>query len=238
MADDKKGHIFISYSHSDSKAADQIVAALDGAGLRVWLDRREISPGQSFVGAMNQGLADASYLLFLASPTSVASHWVETEWTSALAKRDIVVVPVKVAPCEMPPLMRSLVYIDMSKDAQHGINELLTFLRKEQGQAFTATTSRGTALLLKSASRREIRLVASHCMDEEAFLSFLLDADMSPNSIPGSSLNERMVHLLHRMNKDGLIEHFAEWLEQERRRCVKVQLEKVRGEMQWNMPEA
>lgn len=238
MPDNKKNHIFISYSRSDSKIADAVVAALDAAGLKVWLDRREIQIGQSFVAAMNEGLAEASYLLFLASPASLASHWVETEWTSALAKRDIVVIPLKVAECEMPPILRSLVYVDMSRDLQQGLTELLTFLRREQRPAFTPGTSRGSNLLLKGASRREIRLVANHCMDEQSFLSFLLDADLSPGAIPGSSLGERLVSLLHRMNQEGLIEHFAEWLEQERRRCVKVQLEKVRAEMKWSMPEA
>lgn len=79
------GTIFISYTHQDADAARAIRSALDGAGLKPWLDEREISPGDSFLKCMNDGLTVADYVVVLFSQASLQSHWVEREWMSSLA---------------------------------------------------------------------------------------------------------------------------------------------------------
>ncbi len=56
---------------------------LGGDGqIQVWLDEREIGPGQNIVGRIEEGL-EADFILLILSPDSVDSNWVKEEWTDA-----------------------------------------------------------------------------------------------------------------------------------------------------------
>jgi len=50
--------------------------------IEVWLDEREIAPGENIVGGIAEGL-DSDFILLIPSPDSVDSNWVKEEWTDA-----------------------------------------------------------------------------------------------------------------------------------------------------------
>lgn len=60
--------IFISYRRDSAAIADQVDAALTDAGLRVWMDRRSLSPGDGFFDAINAALNQARVVLALLGP--------------------------------------------------------------------------------------------------------------------------------------------------------------------------
>ena len=239
-----QGQIFISYSQQDSAVADEIATALQDIGLTPWLDREQIQPGQSFIQRINEGLQAASYLLLLASPASLASRSVAREWMSTLARNGTVVIPVKIAPCDLPPLLSDLLAIDLTAGRQRGLSRLIEFFRKELSPAVLpgSTVDEGTrdvppdfVPLLEGATRREIRLVAMGCLDEVRFKSFLHDAALAEGRIGGNSLHERIVNLLHVIGSEGLLRHFTDWLVLECERCVAHQLNVLSGQRRWEI---
>jgi hypothetical protein len=230
--------IFISYAHEDAAVADLVVAALAAINLAPWIDRTQINPGDSFIEKMNQGLTKASYLLLLLSRASVASRWVSREWMAALATAETVILPLLVEDCEIPPLLRDIVYIDL-RQKETGLARLRSFFEKER--AATAATSEISrsgvqGLDLRAVSRRTLRLLALRCMTEANLQAFLFDADLEPGMLQGTSLHERITSLLLRVANDGVLERFADWLALEPTcvRCVSTQLTKIRNEDAWS----
>src|SRR5882672_9870123 len=143
--------VFVSYAQVDDDAADEVVAALDAAGIGAWIDRREIRPGDSFIGRMNDGLAECEYLVVLLSAASLASRYVEMEWMSALASRDKVVIVVLNEPVTVPPILKHLLFIDLSKGRQAGLAELTRALTDERKPVLPVMRSSST--ILEGASR-------------------------------------------------------------------------------------
>jgi TIR domain len=224
--------VFISYSRQDEQVADRIVSNLDGLGLDVWVDRREIQPGDSFLNKMNQGLGSANYILVLFSNASLQSQWVEREWMSGLANHGTTLIPIRLESEAIPPLLKDIVYIDFVQDQQKGLESLKSFFQREFSlvplSPQDVSRRDSIPLLLQEATRRELRLVAQRCVSEDNFMSFLFDEDIDPSAIGGNSLNERLVNLLHFTNTEGILKDFAVWLNRERKRCVENQLKLIR----------
>jgi TIR domain len=227
------GKIFISYSSADSAVAKEIWTDLEGAGLKTWLDKREIRPGDSFLEKMNTGLGEASYLLLLCSRESASSHWVRREWMSALAGRGTVVIPILLDDSEVPPLLKDIVHIDLRPDRKAGIQQIVQFFQAEQ-EEINPFAVRSIEFSLKKASRRQLRLVATRCLDDAGLRSFCFDASLDPGSLGGASVHEKLVSLLHVTALEGLLPQFAQWLESEKKRCVQQQVRELQTESSWN----
>lgn len=125
-------NVFVSYSHRDRVIADRMARSLSGLGVDVWIDQWEIRPGDSLIEKINEGLNDKDILLLLLSSASVASSWVQKELSSALmeelARRKVVVVPVLIETCELPPLIADKKYTDFRVDYEAGLRELMSAL--------------------------------------------------------------------------------------------------------------
>lgn len=230
--------IFISYARSDADVAGEIREALEQAGLRPWLDSVEIAPGDSFVTKINQGLSEASYVLVLLSARSIRSEWVTREWTAALVGRPVL-VPVLLDDVEVPALLRPLLYLDFRVRAA-GRKQLLDFFGAELspvGKGTNGSKPRGELTLdvLRGLSPREIRLVAVGCLSDTGLTAFLIDAELDPGDIEGTSLNQRILSLLHQVRREGLATSFLEWLSLEQPRCFQRQLVKVRSGPRWEV---
>jgi hypothetical protein len=186
---------------------------------------------------MNDGLSDASYLLLLLSESSLASRWVTREWLSALASDKTVVIPILLEDVEVPPLLRDIAYIDF-RERPAGMTNLLSFFQRELKPVDTAESVRDVRAdasqdVLRTLTAREIRLIAVACMTDNALNAFLIDAELDPGEIEGTSLNNRVLSLLHHVRRDGVISSFIEWLFLERARCFAQNLMKVRSQPQW-----
>lgn len=133
-------HIFISYNHHDRYFAERLARDLRDAGFSVWWDQWEIKVGDSIIEKVNQGIHGSAYLAVVLSPHSVRSDWVKREVGSALmnqlsAKRRITVLPLLIADCEIPPLLREIKRAEFRQDYESGLREVLdAVVEQEPGQ--------------------------------------------------------------------------------------------------------
>lgn len=107
---------FISHAHADNALCDRYAAALQQRGVDVWYDRHNIQGGQRLGKEIETQLERRSALVVLLTPASVASYWVDMEVSAFrdLAAHDPsrLLLPVRIADCPVPLLMRGLFWID------------------------------------------------------------------------------------------------------------------------------
>jgi len=121
--------VFISYSSQDGQVARRLFKDLQGRGLRVWFDQREILAGDSVVDRIQEGLRHSDYLLVLISQHSLNSKWVQMELDQAFVRdpdaTELRVIPILLDDSEMPTHLRSIHYVDLAKGYESGLTELL-----------------------------------------------------------------------------------------------------------------
>lgn len=91
--------IFLSYARQDRPVARSFAEALTEEGFSVWWDA-SLHSGETFDEVIEQRLRDASAVVVLWSPRSVASRWVRAEAT--LADRRNKLAPAIIEPCDRP----------------------------------------------------------------------------------------------------------------------------------------
>ncbi|MBI1381652.1 MAG: TIR domain-containing protein [Planctomycetaceae bacterium] len=133
--------IFISYAHADSKAANRVADELRKVELQVWLDASSLQPGQNWVAGIDEALEDAGYLLVLLSSASLASPWVQREWTSMLArqlggKNGGLLIPLRLEDVRLPTLLKPLQYVDLFPDFESGVRNVVGFLLSQTRPAW------------------------------------------------------------------------------------------------------
>lgn len=228
--------IFISYARADERIARQLFDRLAAAGLQPWLDLREMALGDSIAGGIGAALSEASYLLLLVSHAAMESRWVDIEWKAALASPGTVIIPILVDDTEAPILLRDRIHADLRQDVAAGIEQVVMFFAREtRVPPKTAMRGPDAAYALSKVSRRILRLVALHCVDDTSLKAFCFDAQIDPGALAGASLHEKILSLLHRAGQDGVVADFADWLELERDLCVKARLRELEKSPQWNL---
>src|ERR1700730_12230033 len=71
--------LFISYSRRDLKIADKLVVALEAAGFKVLIDRRDLPYGEEWQRELADFIRSADTAIWLISPDSLASKWCNWE---------------------------------------------------------------------------------------------------------------------------------------------------------------
>ena len=109
---------FISHSRHDSEVAIRLANELEQADFSVWLDKREVLVGHNIVERVDLGIAESRFMIVLHSTSSIESEWVKREWTAAyiteIESKDVVILPVLLEPCEIPPVLRTKRYADLT----------------------------------------------------------------------------------------------------------------------------
>ncbi|MCW3134708.1 MAG: TIR domain-containing protein [Methanophagales archaeon] len=125
----KRYRVFLSYASADKEIAHRIVEELRKRGIRVWFATYELQPGDSIAKAIEYAITASDYLVVLLSPSSVNSVWVQKELGAALSReltsRDITLLPVVIADCEIPPLLASYQLLDLRTDFDQGVTRLV-----------------------------------------------------------------------------------------------------------------
>jgi hypothetical protein len=91
--------IFLSYARRDRATARIIAESLTAEGFSVWWDA-SLHSGETFDEVIERNLKEATAVVVLWSPASVASRWVRAEAT--LADRRNKLVPAIIEPCDRP----------------------------------------------------------------------------------------------------------------------------------------
>ncbi len=93
MTDKATYDVFISYSRKDTAIANQVVAALERAGITFFIDRQGIGGGMEFPAVLANAIKHSTIFLFLASRNSYTSKFTQSEIVYAfnkMAKQDII----------------------------------------------------------------------------------------------------------------------------------------------------
>lgn len=133
--------IFISYSHQNKTFVDRLAAQLVQRNVNIWLDRWELSVGDSLVDRIQEAVDGASALLVILSKASVSSEWCKKELSAGLLReleeKRVVVMPVMLEDCEVPIFARGKMFADFRTDFDEGLRAV------SEGIAKVTTASLG-----------------------------------------------------------------------------------------------
>jgi hypothetical protein len=74
--------VFVSHSSNDEEFVRRLASNLRDVGHKQWLDKWEIRVGDCIVSKIEEGIADANFVIIVLSAHAVRSGRVETEWKS------------------------------------------------------------------------------------------------------------------------------------------------------------
>lgn len=129
---DKK--IFLSHSSIDKSIVISVALDLEKRGLIPWVDAFDILPGESIVNKINEGLNNCDFVLLFLSKNSIKSNWVLKEWETMMWDEinsgKIKIIPIKLDDCEIPKILQTKKYIDLSKDYDTGIFQIISAIKQ------------------------------------------------------------------------------------------------------------
>jgi hypothetical protein len=119
---------FLSYSSDDVEWVAALRAALVKKGLKVWLDRSELRPGDRFVAVLEQALSSVNSVVLIVSPASLRSSWVEDEYHRALTLSNADpakcrLIAVLIGDAELPGFLANRHWVDF-RDAATFVESL------------------------------------------------------------------------------------------------------------------
>ena len=121
MTNKKIFDVFLSHSSVDKPWVTKLKLALERHGIDVWLDKDEIRPGDSFIEALELGLAACKSIVLIISPEAMESGWVKEEYYSALnlvsQNHDLRLIPVILRDANIPRFLSNRMYVDFREDS-------------------------------------------------------------------------------------------------------------------------
>lgn len=134
--------IFISYNHNDYAFVDKLARSLIGNRHFIWLDKWQLTAGESIVEKVQTALSKAQAILVVLSADSVKSNWCKKELNAGLIREldenKVLLLPLLIEKCEIPLLLREKMYADFTGSFEKGLKEILVALAKvtnaEQGR--------------------------------------------------------------------------------------------------------
>ena len=125
--------VFVSHRGSDLSQAERLAEEIRNAGHDVWIDAWEIETGDSIVGQINNGLADAEYVVLCLSVDGVMSEWISREWMATLASqlngKRVKLLPARLSGGELPVILADIKCADLVSDWTKGMSDILKAIR-------------------------------------------------------------------------------------------------------------
>jgi tetratricopeptide (TPR) repeat protein len=133
--------VFISYGHQDQAWVLSLAENLHRAGLDVFLDAWEITPGDVVVHQLERGLLTSRNGVLVISPASVARPWVQQEYAvmvSRAVEGSQRLIPVLLGDVEIPPFAATRLWVDFrgadGPEYERRVRLLVAALRGERPQ--------------------------------------------------------------------------------------------------------
>ena len=124
--------IFISHSHKDAKFVDRLAKALILTRQHVWIDRWELSLGDSLTQKIQDAMLEASAVLIILSKHSISSDWCKRELNAGLVReleeQRTMVMACVIDDCEIPLFLKDKLYADFHRDPDKAWHLLETSL--------------------------------------------------------------------------------------------------------------
>ena len=112
--------LFLSYGREDFDAVSDLYDRLEGLGLRPWMDKRDLLPGQQWRVIIPRQVQQCDLVLVCLSPQSVDKQgFFQREIRTALdawqekRRDDIYLIPVRLAVCEVPQELEEFNWVDL-----------------------------------------------------------------------------------------------------------------------------
>lgn len=107
---------FISHTSSDKPEANLLYKKLTAHAFAVFLDEVSIPLGRNIVSYIQDGLYHSEHIIAVLSEDFFKCEWAEAEVNSSLildpGNGKGRILPILIENCEMPPLFKSLKYLD------------------------------------------------------------------------------------------------------------------------------
>jgi len=123
---------FICHSSANKPEARSIGLKLQDHGIHVWIDEACLNVGDVLLDTISSAIDRVDYLVALISNASIQSSWVRKELSIAMTKeingKRVVVIPVRLDDCLMPPFLSDKLYADMRDPSKfaHEIDRIAT----------------------------------------------------------------------------------------------------------------
>lgn len=99
--------VFMSYAREDLELVKKLEHYLINQKCQVWPDQESIYAGQNWPKVIGEALADNDFLLLVWSKQAQKSHFVEFEWTTAVALKKQI-LPVFLDEIPLPPALSAV----------------------------------------------------------------------------------------------------------------------------------
>lgn len=114
--------VFLSHTSKDKPNVRHVASYLESKGYEVWLDEWEMTPGDSLITKISEGVEGADKLVVFLSPDSIKSSWVEKELNGGLIMEiaeekglgSKFVIPVLFEACKVPFFLREKIYANFT----------------------------------------------------------------------------------------------------------------------------
>jgi len=100
--------VFISYAREDIESASKIYNELKNAGIDVWMDKKNLMPGQNWENEIEDAISKSRYFIALFSSNSVSKRgYIQVEFKYAIEvfkkfpPEDIFYLPIRLDDCEI-----------------------------------------------------------------------------------------------------------------------------------------
>ena len=135
-----KARVFIAYVEEDLPAARKLYAAFEQRGLRPWLDRKKLLPGQNWPRAIETAIQASNFFVACFSRRSSCkrgSFHSELRFALNCAAQvpldEIFFIPVRLDNCIVPRnISRRIHYVDLFPDWEGGVGTLVEVMKKQE----------------------------------------------------------------------------------------------------------
>ncbi len=135
-----KARVFIAYVEEDLPAARKLYAAFEQRGLRPWLDRKKLLPGQNWPRAIETAIQASNFFVACFSRRSSCkrgSFHSELRFALNCAAQvpldEIFFIPVRLDNCIVPRnISRRIQYVDLFPDWEAGVGTLVEVMKKQE----------------------------------------------------------------------------------------------------------
>lgn len=142
--------IFVSHSHRDKPVVERIVLRLEAEGHDVWVDTRELQPGDNLQRKIEEEVKAAEALVVVVSSNSFRSKWVQYEFSAMalgeLSKGERRIIPVKIDQSDVPSYLADRLYVDLSENFEVGLERLVEGLRRFESISSASPPERATSV--------------------------------------------------------------------------------------------
>ncbi len=119
MTDGKSFDVFLSHNSKDKPWVIRLKNALEDNGIKVWLDKDQIRPGDLFAYALERGISESKAVAIVITPEAMESDWVKAEYYRAFSlatTQGVQLIPVLLQMTEIPGFLKDRSWIDFQDD--------------------------------------------------------------------------------------------------------------------------